>query len=388
MAKTPYFVRYRHRTSAAAPLCAAVFALALAYSPHAAETDSVVLLPQGLAPAVITEAAPDSASALLSGAVTPAHDSGTALTMPPTDLAVKPSALKLATAKNPETAGATAIDSFDVNSGWYLGGGIGLSIGSGQVFTLWKNGLPSSLADFGLRDTSFRRIVDTITGDTMNLAFQTRKAADVYNMMFPITISVGRLAGKHRYSAAVSFSMLAKNSRLSVDIGRNADSTGRRLDISQSMGLYAITLDLTYGRTIPDRFFSIDKSDRTDVLAGISVTPFIGLSRASSVGPVEDSASDPRLWTLRDSVAKELTSVSASGIAFGWRLGVSKMRRLSKKGGLEGRICWYGTWAPGFRSPGGTLTEKEISMKSAAPDRKASYFSNRFEISVSLIRKL
>jgi len=377
MAKTPCVFRYRDSSAAIVPLCAAAFALTLAFSALAAEADSAATQP---APAVKTEAA--AAAALMSGAVMPEPDSGATVKVPPVDLAVKPPALKQAAKEDSGAAGVAAVDSFDVNAGLYLGGGIGLSIGSGQIFTLWKNGLPGSLADFGLCDTSFG------AGDTKKLNFQTLKEADVYNMMFPISLTVGRLAGKHRYSAAVSFSMLTKNSRLSVDIGDDADSTGRRLDMSQSMGLYAITLDLTYGRAIPDRFFSIDKSDRTDFIAGISVSPFIGLSRVSSISALEDSASDPRLWNLRDSVAKGLTSVSASGIALGWRLGVAKMRRLSKKGGLEGRLCWYGMWATGFRTPDGALTEKKISVKSAAPDRKVSYFSNRFEIAVSLVRKL
>jgi len=371
MAKIPCFFRYRDSSAPTEPLFAAAFALALAFSAQAEDADNAAPRPPEPASVVKTEGAPDS---------------NAATKVPPVDLAVKPLVEKQMAVKDSGAAGVTAIDSFDVNAGLYLGGGIGLSIGSEQVFTLWKNGLPASLADFGLSDTSF--LLAGGSGDTMRLVFQTRKAADVYNMMFPLSISVGRLAGKHRYAAAVSFSMLTKNSRLSVDIGDNADSTGRRLDISQSMGLYAITLDLTYCRAIPDRFFSIDKSDRTDFIAGISVSPFIGLSRASSIGALEDSASDPRLWALRDSVASGLTSVSASGIAFGWHLGVSKMRRLSKKGGLEGRLCWYGTWATSFRTPDGAPTEKKISAKSAAPDRKATYFSNRFEISISLIRKL
>jgi hypothetical protein len=383
MLKTPCFFRHLYRSAAALLPGTAALALSLALSAQAVEAISAASRPSEPVSVVKTEGASDLMAAESESADS---DSGAEVKIPPVQHTVQPTALKQAAQKDSGATGVTAIDSFDVNAGLYLGGGIGLSIGSGQVFTLWKNGLPSSLADFGLRDTSF--LLAGGAGDTMKLVFQNSKPADIYNMMFPVSISVGRLAGKHRYSAAVSFSMLTKNSRSSVDIGGNADSTGRRLDISQSMGLYAITLDLTYGRVIPDRFFSIDKSDRTDFIAGISVSPFISLRRTSSVGAPEDSASDPRLWALRDSAAGGLTSVSASGIAFGWRLGVAKMRRLSKKGGLEGRLCWYGTWATSFRTPDGTLTEKEVSAKSAAPDRKVSYFSNRFEISISLIRKL
>jgi hypothetical protein len=287
-----------------------------------------------------------------------------------------------------DSAGASSSpsDSFDIESGFYFCGGIGLSIGGAQSFTLWKNGLPTRLSDFGLSDTSFMRAGGP--GDTLKVTFLSKKKPDVYNMMFPLSIGAGRFAGRHRYAASVSFSMLSKDSRSYVDIGTNADTTGRRIDITQSMALYAITLDLQYGRTISGRFFTISNSDRTDFIAGVSVSPFIGLYRKSGTGAVPDSAKEPRLWALRDSVVRSLNSVSASGISLGWRLGIAKIRRLSKKGGLEGRLCWCGAWSTGFSKLNGTLTEKEISMKSGTPDRELSYFSNRFEISIALIRKL
>jgi hypothetical protein len=303
-------------------------------------------------------------------------DSSVSAALPPPATAVNSPGLK---GQSGDTA--SAIDSFDVNAGMYLGGGVGLTIGGAQVFTLWKDGLPASLADLGLSDTSFRLAGGP--GDTLKLAFNVQKSPDVYNMMFPLSVSFGRLAGKNRYAAAVTFTMLSKDSRFTAGTGSKPDSS---FDISHSMGLYAVTLDLMYGRAIPDRYFSIDKSDRTDFIAGVSVSPFIGLSRVTSVGAAPDSA--PRLWALRDSVARGASSVSASGIAFGWRLGIAKMRRLSKKGGLEGRICWCGAWSTAFNTPDRKLTEKEISPKSGAPDRKVSYVSNRFEIGVALIRKL
>jgi hypothetical protein len=359
MAMTPFSCRHGGSPAAAA------LALSLAFLAAAAEPDSSALRP--LTPDTVVKAeaaaAPDSAvSAALSTPATGVHPPGP---------------------KVPSGDTVSAIDSFNVNAGMFLGGGVGLSIGGAQVFTLWEDGLPASLADLGLGDTSFRETV--VPFDTLKLAFKARKSPDVYNMMFPLSVSVGRLAGKNRYAAAVTFTMLSKNSRFTVGTGSGADSS---IDISHSMGLYAVTLDLVYGRAIPDRYFSIDKSDRTDLIAGVSASPFIGMSRVTSAGAAPDSASAPRLWALRDSVARGALSVSASGIAFGWRLGIAKMRRLSKKGGLEGRLCWCGSWSTAFNTPDGKLTEKEISPKSGAPDRNVSYVSNRFEISVALIRKL
>ena len=352
---------------------AAALSLSLAFVAAAAEPDSPDLRP--LTPDTVVKA---EAAAALESALDSAPDSALSAALSPPATGVHPPGLKV-----PSGDTASAIDSFNVSAGMFLGGGVGLSIGGAPVFSLWKDGLPASLADAGLSDTSFRETVFPI--DTLTLSFKSQKSPDVYNMMFPLSVGVGRLAGKNRYAAAVSFTMLSKDARFTVGTGSGADSS---IDISHSMSFYAFTLDLVYGRAIPDRYFSIDKSDRTDLIAGVSVSPFTGLSRVTGAGAAPDSALSPRLWALRDSVARGALSVSASGIAFGWRLGIAKMRRLSKKGGLEGRLCWCGTWSTAFNTPDGKLTEKEISPKSGAPDRNVSYVSNRFEISVALIRKL
>ena len=311
-------------------------------------------------------------------AAKPLSDSGATQSVPGNNV---PTAIK----KNPlsatDSSKASAKDSFDVRTGSIIGGGIGLSIGSVQVFGLWKNGLPQSLADFGLTDSSFK-----LPGDTLQLAFTVKQEADVYNMIFPLTVSFGRLFRTHRYEAAISFSMLSKTSQSSVSIGN--DSVGRRIDISQSLGLYSISFDFLYGTEIPIRYFSIDGADRTDFIAGVSITPFVSLSKTNDITGT-DSASDPRLWAVRDSIVSRLNTVSATGIAFGWRLGIAKLRRLSKNGAIEGRICYCGTWSTLFRKPSaGSLTEKEISVKSGDPGRKVSWVSNRFEISVALVHKL
>ena len=93
----------------------------------------------------------------------------------------------------------TGLDSLDLSSGFYISGGAGLSIGGSPVFTLWSDGLPSGLLDFGLADSSFSGMA---TGDTLGLRFQTRKAPDVYNMMFPLSISVGKISGRNRFATS------------------------------------------------------------------------------------------------------------------------------------------------------------------------------------------
>ena len=158
-----------------------------------------------------------------------------------------PTAIKKTHLSATDSTKASAKDSFDVRTGSIIGAGIGLSIGSVQVFGLWKDGLSKSLADFGLTDSSFK-----LSGDPLQLAFTVKQEADVYNMIFPVTVSFGRLFRTHRYEAAISFSMLSKTAQSSVSIGN--DSVGRRIDISQSLGMYSISFDFLYGTEIPTLF--------------------------------------------------------------------------------------------------------------------------------------
>lgn len=372
MTKTPSSFQCGNSSSIAAVLHAAAAALVLALAAAASTpmpaTDTV-------------RTAPDS-----TGLTEPSFDTSVEELSPDTAAAEVPSdssrsaAAKTKPSVKKDSTGAAIRDSFNVQAGTLIGGGIGLSIGSFKIFALWKNGLPQSLADLGLKDTSFR-----LAGDTVSLAFTTKQAPDVYNMTFPLAISFGRLSQTHRYEAAVSFSMLTKDFRSAVSVGAASDSTARSIDISQSMRLYAITLDLLYGSAIPERYFSIAGADRTDLIAGVSITPFVNVHTTTGIST--PAPSDVRLLVVRDSISRRLNHVSASGIAFGWRLGIAKMRHLSKKGGVEGRLCYCGAWTPAFRKTSGILTEKEIGANSNDPDGRVSYVSHRFEISVALIRK-
>jgi hypothetical protein len=350
--KTPSSFLCGNSSGVAAALRAVTGVLVLAYAAAAAPAGDTA------------RAAPDSTAA-----TGPSFD--TSSEEPPSDTmaaallsdSVRPAAAMTTPSGKKDSTKAAIRDSFNVRAGTILGGGVGLSIGSIKVFTLWNNGLPQSLADLGLKDTSFRR-----AGDTLLLTFTTKQAPDVYNMTFPLAVGLGRLSAAHRCEAAVSFSMLSKNFRSAVAVGSASSSGGRIIDISQSIRLYAVTLDLLYGKAIPERYLTIAGADRTDGIAGVSLTPFVGVSTTTGISaPVP---SDLRLQAVRDSVARGLHQVSASGIAFGWRMGIAKMRHLSKNGCIEGRLCYCGAWTTAFRKTGGMLTEKEIGSKSNDPDKR------------------
>jgi hypothetical protein len=274
---------------------------------------------------------------------------------------------------------AAAKDSFNVRSATTVGVGIGLSLGGNRLFSLWEKGLPKSLADFGLNARSFVQ-----GADTMPLTFAIKETPDVYNMTFPVAVSLTRLSSSSRWQAVVSFSWLSKDSRSTVTIGD--DSVGRRIAITRSLGLYTVTLDLLYGRAIPERYFSITGADRTDIVIGISASPFIALRKSATAG---FPSGDARLSAASDSMASRLHPVSATGMAFGWRVGIVKLSRLSRHGGLDAGLTYSGLWSTLFRTrSGGTLTEQDISAGSVQDGTRVSYFSSRIDLFFSFINKV
>jgi hypothetical protein len=158
-----------------------------------------------------------------------------------------------------------------------------------------------------------------------------------------------------------------------------------RIDLRQSLGLYTVTLDFVYGRAIPERYFSIDKMDRTDAVIRISLAPFVRLARTSKV---KLTGSGQRMEALRDSIAAQMPGFSSSGIALAWRAGLITLRRLSRSGGLDASLNYYGLWCTGFRSGGAPLRNRDVNRSLPDADGEVSYFSNRFEITFSLVRKL
>lgn len=268
-------------------------------------------------------------------------------------------------------------DSFSVQSGVIVGFGLGLSLGGFRPFSLWKSGLPLSLADCRLTAAS-----PGIASDSAPLLFAVVRAPDVYNMTFPVSLSLTRLRRSDRLTISCSFSWQSREYNAAITV-RN-DSL-RRLDMKQAMRFYAVSLDFLYGRSIDSRYFSINKFDRTDVFIGLSVTPLLLLKK---VATITAPPADPRLSAVGNMLAATQNGFSASGLAVGWRLGIMTLRRLSRTGGYESSLSWCGSWQTRFKTSAGPLKEQDISPKGSGSEDGYSYLLNRFEISFSLVRKV
>jgi hypothetical protein len=281
-------------------------------------------------------------------------------------------------AAQPQTndSAGMATDSFNVFSSAIAAIGCGLSLGSLPVLKNWKNGLPGGLGDFGLP----KDIIDT-TGDTAALQFKVKQSPDVYNMMFPLTISLSRLSENHRMGLAFSFAMLSKKFNAAIEV-----DSSRSVTFEQSMRYYTVFAELNYGTLVPEAYFSFDNVDRTDAFVGIAVSPYIGLQKSSRISM--SKANDAILETIKYFVLTKKNDFNAAGVAIAWRLGIATLRRVSKTGGMETSLSYQGIWCSRFRTSKGAFTYGSIDPDAREPEAAVSYFSNRFDITISLIRRL
>jgi hypothetical protein len=302
--------------------------------------------------------------------------------LPPLDTARATALLKAAqrppvarSAVPPADADSAFLVSFSVFSSTIGAIGGGLSLGSLPVLKNWKNGLPYAIGDFSLP-----AVTDT-AGDTVTLRFKVKQSPDVYNMMFPLTLSISRLSENHRMGLAFSFAMLSKKFNAAIEI-----DSSRTVTLEQTMRYYAVCAELNYGTRIPEAYFSVDMVDRTDAIVGIGLSPFIGLRKSSRISP--SLSNDAALQAIKDSLVASEDSFNAAGAAVAWRLGLVTLRRISKTGGMETSLSYQGLWCTRFKTSQGTFTYGSIDPDAREPEAAVSYFSNRFDITISLIRRL
>ena len=286
-----------------------------------------------------------------------------------------PAGVSAPAAGTKDSAGEAA-DSFKVFSSTIAAIGGGLSLGSLPVLKNWKNGLPGGLDDFGLP----KDIIDT-AGDTAALQFKVKQSPDIYNMMFPLTLSLSRLSENYRMGLAFSFAMLSKKFNADIEV-----DSSRKVTLEQSMRYYTVLAEFTYGTRISEAYFSVDNVDRTDAFIGIAVSPYIGLQKSSRIST--SKTNDAILETVKYFVLAGKNDFNAAGVAVAWRLGMAALRRVSKTGGIETSLSYQGLWCTRFRTSQSTFTYGTIDPDAREPNAAVTYFSSRFDITVALIRRL
>ena len=272
--------------------------------------------------------------------------------------------------------------------GFMIGIGAGWSLGDFSVLNIWKKSLPDSLQNFGLDAYSFRvepdtTLPDSLWGaDTAQLKYQIKEKPNDYNMAFPIKLSFYKVRENDRFSASLSFLLVSKKfkaSVLAVD-----DSLDRRVDIKEKMVLYSLAVEAMYGHKIPERYFSINGVERSDFVAGIGIAPLVSLKTSNSTKLYSD---DLRMSAVNDSIVSALDKLTSYGISFSFRAGISTIRKLESNSALEIGISYNLNWYNYFYSNNKRIFSSDIDPYTKN-NKELSFFSNRFEITFSLLKNV
>lgn len=288
---------------------------------------------------------------------------------------------------SPETSDGLDEDTLSL-TGWHLGFGIGLSLGSLPVLKLWEKSLPLSLESFGLEPQSFIRTdtsSDTLSfGDTSLLAFTEIEAPTIYNITFPLMVSIIRFRENDRFISSLGFSHISKQQKTTV-FSRD-DTTGSRVDIRNKLRFYSLTIDLTYSLQIPPEYFSINEFDRTGFFIGCGVSPLVSVSTIYKTDSHFDRQNE-RMIDIEKSIVERSGSFTCYGLSAFLKAGISTVRRLTARQSMEISVSWSLNKYDYFRSNGNDVLKKEINH-GHEDNTKLSFLSNRLDISFSLLRRL
>lgn len=255
------------------------------------------------------------------------------------------------------------------DSGWrlltrpYFNIGMGWGLGSFPLLADWQNALPDSAG-----------AILPLNPDT--LAFKIKEPVNTYNILFPIYFSYTPFI----YSSSSvgfegSFFFIGK----SIQATLQHDTLPARIDYKQSMNCYGFSAGVFYRRQLNERYFKIEKVDRTSFLFGLSVLPYVGLTKKESIA-----------WTgVSDSVALAaragLKNFGAWGAGGSLRVGISSQQTLSPTSGLEISLSYIGRYMGFFRDNGAYLLNKDINPSSDNPANRLSSLSNTVEIRLEFL---
>ncbi|HEX2955871.1 MAG TPA: hypothetical protein VHO70_03535, partial [Chitinispirillaceae bacterium] len=119
----------------------------------------------------------------------------------------------------PSDSAVTIYDTTVNLTGLFLGIGAGVTLGNLPLVSLWKNSLADSLTHLGLQENSFFITPDTLLpdslqiADTSKLVYRIKEKPSIYNMTFPIKLSIAKINDNNFFKASVIYSLIYKNQK-------------------------------------------------------------------------------------------------------------------------------------------------------------------------------
>jgi hypothetical protein len=247
----------------------------------------------------------------------------------------------------------------------YWGIGMGWGIGGFPLFSEWENGLPDSAADL---------LGENSQAPTLTI----KEAATAYNVFWPIVLSYTPYTNETRSLTLESSMYFIFTGKSYIGTLTNEDDTTSGVSINwiQKCHEYFFTLGMSCRQTIPEEYFRVDGVNKTSMIMGLSFTPLIYVSETASF--TSDSAADSTLAALKN----HLYDKSFNGTGFSWKIGISTVKRLSSRTGLEIDLVYIGRWFGLFHDGSQRIKWRDINSNSPRGDKNLSFTSSSFEINL------
>jgi hypothetical protein len=246
----------------------------------------------------------------------------------------------------------------------YWGIGAGWGLGSFPLFSEWQNGLPDSSVNLAGPGSKVPR-------------FTVREQANSYNIFWPLFLSYTPFVNeRHALSLESSFYFISKSYKVSLTAP--SDSTNTSVEWSQSCAASFFTVGFDYRRSIPEEYFKVENVKRTTGNIGFSVVPLVHFTKRASF----TSANIPDSTVAILNGNKD--NRTFNGLGFSWKIGVSCLKKLSSKSGLEIGISYMGRYLGYFRNGATRMLWKDVNTANGKPNEKISLVSHTVELSFML----
>jgi hypothetical protein len=266
----------------------------------------------------------------------------------------------------------------------FLGIGFGWTLGNFPLVTLWEQSLPDSLARLGLEPVSIvTDFSDTAQLDTVELRLEENDIPDAYHMTLPVLLSYHLLPDSTRSIYVYgSGSFIRKSYNASI----HTDTTDNRVTINKSFLLTSFFLGATYHQRIPERYFTVTDMDRTFFTLGIGASPAIFYWKRGSVSL--NASSSKLLSAIRDSISFVSEDIRSRGYGISWLLGMSFIRGITPKAGIQSGIYYGGNFMGWFRSEGNRVRVGSFDPRKQDADSPVQSISHSIMLRVQVIRRI
>jgi hypothetical protein len=237
----------------------------------------------------------------------------------------------------------------------FVGFGLGWSLGSMPLFDEWREGLPDSVGSMPNY---------AAYADSYHVTDPRIEPADAYTTAFPLAITVAPFVDSARYiSIHAGFTYMTKNYLSTWD----TDSAGIFWQVERTLSLIMPSIGLSYNYRIPSKLFAVANIDRAYLTVGLSASPYVFIKTvAKNTSTIASIRTD--------------TEQKHNGYAAIWQGGISTLRPLSDRAGLEVGVLYVGGWFGRFMEDEHHVKWTAVKEYGAENNRVLNFMVHRFKV--------